>query len=365
MNDDARTKREAFSRRMTDILNHAALNLAIAVGYRTGLFETLSRLEVPQTPLQIAEAAGCSERYVREWLAVMGTGGIVDISADANGQIRYHLPPEHAAFLTRGAGGDNLAVYTQEIPLLTTQVLEDIVAAFATGEGLPYEKYPRFQAFMSELADNKHETLLVGDFLPSIEDGALVARLQTGIRVCDLGCGQGVALVLMAEAFPASRFTGIDISGPALAEARRRAAGRKLENVDFLEADAADPGALAHLAGTFDYITAFDAIHDQRQPLAALRNVRRLLAPQGLFSMVDIDAHSSPVDNAGHPLAPFLYTVSLMHCMPVGLYRGGQGLGMMWGRETAQAMLQKAGFSRVEVLTMDFDPFNIHFLCRR
>ncbi len=363
MNDDART--ETFSRRMTNILNHAALNVAIAVGYRTGLFETLSRLKAPQTPGRIADAAGCSERYVREWLAVMGTGGIVEMSADGDGRVRYRLPPEHAAFLTRGGGGDNLAVYTQEIPLLTTQVLEDIVAAFASGEGLPYEKYPRFQAFMSELADNKHETLLVGDFLPSIESGTLVSRLQDGIRVCDLGCGQGVALVLMAAAFPASRFTGIDISGRALAEARRRAAEHRLENAVFLEADAADPEALAHLAGAFDYITAFDAIHDQRRPLAALRNVRRMLAPAGLFSMVDIDAHSSPVDNAEHPLAPFLYTVSLMHCMPVGLYRGGRGLGMMWGRETAQAMLQEAGFSRVEVLTMDFDPFNIHFLCRR
>ena len=189
--------------------------------------------------------------------------------------------------------------------------------------------------------------------------------MEAGIRVCDLGCGQGVALLLMAAAFPASRFIGIDISRQALAEARGKAAQQKLDNVTFLEADAAHLEDRPHLQGVFDYVTAFDAVHDQRHPLAALRNVRRLLTAGGLFSMVDIDARSRPVDNADHPLAPFLYTVSLMHCMPVGLYRGGRGLGMMWGRETALAMLAEAGFTKVEVLTMDFDPFNIHFLCRR
>jgi len=365
MNDDSRKMRDAFSRRMVDILNHAALNLAIAVGYRTGLFETLSRMDAPGSAAQIAASAGLSRRYVREWLAVMGTGGIVAMSPGSDGEVRYHLPPEHAVFLTRGGGADNLAVYTQEIPLLTTQVMEEVVAAFRSGEGIAYEKYPRFQAFMSELADNKHETLLVKDFLPSIENGALVSRLEAGIRVCDLGCGQGVALVLMAAAFPSSRFTGIDISRQALAAARQMAAERKLSNVTFLEADAARPEDLEPLWGVFDYVTAFDAIHDQRHPLEALRNIRHMLAPEGLFSMVDIDAHSSPLDNAAQPLAPFLYTVSLMHCMPVGLYRGGRGLGMMWGRETAQAMLAEAGFTKVEVLGMDFDPFNIHFLCRR
>lgn len=365
MNDFSRKKRDAFSRRMLDILNDAALNLAIAVGYRTALFETLCRMDTPHTAAQIARSAGLGERYVREWLAVMGTGAIVSMIPGEDGETRYHLPPEHAAFLTRGSGGDNLAVYTQEIPLLTDQVMEEVVAAFGSGEGIAYEKYPRFQAFMSELADNKHQTLLVRDFLPSIDNGALISRLQGGIRVCDLGCGQGVALVLMAEAFPSSRFTGIDISREALAEARCKAAERKLKNVTFLEADAARMDDLDHLRGTFDYVTAFDAIHDQRHPLAALRSARRLLTPEGLFSMVDIDARSNPLDNTGHPLAPFLYTVSLMHCMPVGLYRGGRALGMMWGRETALAMLSEAGFTRVEVLTMDFDPFNIHFLCRR
>ena len=350
---------------MVDILNNGALNLAIAVGYRTGLFDVLCQMDAPRSSAEIALAANLSERYVREWLAIMGTGEIVTMTSADDQQVRYQLPLEHAAFLTQGAGGDNLAVYTQEIPLLTDLVMETVVEAFGTGQGIGYDNYPRFQAFMSELADNKHETLLVDDFLPAIENGALVSRLKKGIRVCDMGCGQGVALILMAEAFPSSRFVGFDISAQAVAAARQQASARGLKNATFLEADAACLDSHGHLYGAFDYVTAFDAIHDQRHPLQALRGARHLLSADGLFSMVDIDAHSNSIDNSDHSLAPFLYTVSLMHCMPVGLFNGGRALGMMWGREKALAMLKEAGFTRVALLNMAFDPFNIHFLCRR
>jgi hypothetical protein len=89
-----------------------------------------------------------------------------------------------------------------------------------------------------------------------------------------------------------------------------------------------------------------------------------MLAPGGLFSMVEIDARSDHAGNLDHPMGPFLYTVSLMHCMPVGLNEGGDGLGMMWGRERAEAMLREAGFGEIEVDTLEHDPFNVHFLCR-
>ena len=218
---------------------------------------------------------------------------------------------------------------------------------------------------MTELSVAKHQQLLVHEFLPSVDGGRLVEDLKKGLRVLDLGCGEGTAVRLMAEAFPQSRFVGLDLSGEAVTEARRQARAMKLENLTFQVRDAADLADDPDSAGVYDYITAFDSIHDQTAPDLALRGVRHLLAPGGRFSMVDIAADSEHAGNRDHPLGTFLYAVSLLHCLPVGLCDQGLGLGMMWGRQRAVKMLKEAGFQHVEILAMDFDPFNDHFLCRQ
>jgi SAM-dependent methyltransferase len=359
-----RNKRPSFAERLTGILNAGALNLAIAIGYRTGLFDAMAHLQTARTAAEIACTAGLNARYVYEWLGVMATGGIVEILLEDSAPTRYRLPPEHAAHLTRNPDTPNLAVYSQEIPLLTSIAMEGVLASFRSGEGLPYSAYPRFQAFMAELSAAKHRDLLVDRFLPEVDGGALVERLRQGIRVCDLGCGEGVALRLMARAFPQSRFIGMDISGEAIAAAKSETEAQRLSNVNFVGIDAARLEHDPAWKSAFDYIMAFDAIHDQTQPLAALRGARHMLAADGLFSMIDIAADSEHAANLDHPMGPFLYTVSLMHCLPVGLHNHGAGLGMMWGRQQAVAFLKQAGFRRVTVERMEHDPFNHHFLCR-
>lgn len=364
MDDAPNLKRQAFARAMEGLLNQSALNLAMGIGYHSGLFEAMDATGGTNTASAIAERAGLNARYVREWLAVMVCGGVVELR-EAHGEEGFHLPPEHADVLTRRAGSANLGVYTQEIPLLTQCALDAVLEGLRTGQGVPYERYPGFQAFMGQLAEAKHRSHLVQVFLPSVAQGAVLAQLRAGIRVCDLGCAQGVAVLLMAEAFPASTFVGIDISRQALAVAEAEAGRLRLGNAAFLNQDAAAIDSGHPLAGSMDYVTAFDAIHDQTRPLEALRGVHALLAQDGAFSMVDIAAESRLADNLGHPLGAFLYTVSLMHCLPVGLMDGGAGLGMMWGREKAVAMLGQAGFDRVEVTPMDKDPFNFHYFCRK
>ena len=216
---------------------------------------------------------------------------------------------------------------------------------------------------MAQLSDAKHEKVLVEKFLPCVDGGELVELLKKGIRVCDLGCGQGVALILMAQHFPDSVFTGIDNHEKAIETARRKAQG--LDNINFMVQDAALVENDDRFREKFDYITAFDAIHDQTRPMAALKGIVWMLAPGGMFSMVDIDAQSSISGNLEHPMGPFLYGVSLMHCMPVGFVNGGKGLGMMWGRQKAVRMLEQAGFGKISVQEMDHDPFNVHYFCRR
>ncbi|MFH2066826.1 MAG: methyltransferase domain-containing protein [Pseudomonadota bacterium] len=357
--------REKFSKKMTDILNMGALNLAMGIGYQLGLFDVMDAMDRPATIREIAGKSGLHQRYIEEWLGVMATGEVVTVSRADDDALLYHLPKAHGDFLTRRSGNSNLGVYTQEIPLLNRTATDGVLNGFRTGEGVPYETYGRFQSFMSELANAKHRQVLVDTFLPSVAKGEVVSDLQKGIRVCDLGCGQGVAVCLMAKAFPDSRFVGLDISGEAIGHAAANARQENLSNAEFRCLDAAKLSGSAEFGNAFQYITAFDSIHDQTRPMAAMQGVYHMLRPGGFFSMVDIAAGSDLSRNLDHPMGPFLYTVSLMHCMPVGLVDNGSGLGMMWGREKALDMLARAGFSDIKVESIPEDSFNDHFLCRK
>lgn len=365
MKNLAAERRAEFSKKMTDILNYAALNLALAVGYRTGLLDVMDEINTPSTASAIAEKSGLNGRYVREWLSVMVCGKIVELTVDGSGEELFLLPSEHGDLITRRSGNSNLGVYTQEIPLLTQCAFDGVVERFSSGKGIAYENYPQFQNFMSQLADAKHRQVLVDQFLPSVDQGRLIEKMKTGIRVCDLGCAEGIALMLMAESFPESEFVGIDISGDAIQKAAAASARLKLKNIRFHNLDAATLSADQAHRETFDYVTAFDAIHDQRRPLEALKGIYSILKPGGIFSMIDIAAGSRLADNMNHSMGPFLYTVSLMHCMPVGLMEGGSGLGMMWGRQRAEKMLEEAGFETIQICEIPGDPFNDHYLCRK
>ena len=359
------SKKDAFSQKMTDILNYGALNLALAVGYQTGLVDVMDKLCSPDTASAIAEKAGLDIRYVKEWLGVMVCGEIVELSADEHGENLFQLPQEYGDLLARRAGNSNLGVYTQEIPLLTKCAMEPVLGSFSSGKGVHYENYPEFQGFMSQLANAKHREVLVNQFLPSVDEGRLLQKMESGIRVCDLGCGEGVAAMILARAFPKSDFVGLDLSPEVIRKAQRDALRENLENLKFHQQDAATLEGRTSFRGYFDYVIAFDAIHDQTHPKEALKGVYCILKEGGFFTMVDIAASSHLSENRSHPMGPFLYTVSLMHCMPVGLLNGGLGLGMMWGRQLAVEMLKEAGFEQIDVLEIRDDPFNLHFFCRK
>ena len=347
--DDA--KAEAFGDRMMDMLNLGSLALMTSIGHRTALFDTMAGLQ-PSTSQQIADAASLDERYVREWLGAMLTGGFVDYDL-SNGT--FSLPAEHAALLTRAASPDNLAAFAQYVPLLGS-VEDGIVDAFKNGGGVPYSGFPRFQEVMAEDSGQTVVPALLSDILP-LADG-LVERLKMGIDVLDVGCGAGRALNIMANEFPNSRFTGSDISEEGLELGRSEAAKRGLSNLKFEVGDATDLG----YDREFDLITTFDAVHDQAAPDKVLASIGNSLRDDGLYLMQDIKASSEVQNNVDHPAGPFLYTISTMHCMTVSLAVGGKGLGTMWGRELALEMLGDAGFTNVEVKQLEHDFQNEYFL---
>jgi SAM-dependent methyltransferase len=344
-------KAEAFAGRMIDITTGGMLSLMTSIGHRTGLFDRMVGMP-PATSNEIASAAGLDERYVREWLAAMVAGGIVDY--DPPGR-RYHLPPEHAASLTRAAGPGNLATLAQFISLFGI-VEDDLVESFRNGGGVPYSRFGKFQELMAEESAKVVDATLLDVTLPLIP--GIVDHLNGGIDVLDAGCGQGHALNVMARAFPNSRFTGYDFSSEGVAAGNAKADAWGLANVRFAEQD------LAAMADTdsFDFITAFDAIHDQAAPTRVLANMARALRPGGTFLMVDIKASSNLEENLDHPLAPMMYAVSTTHCMTVSLALGGEGLGTMWGEQLALQKLAEAGFTNVAVRSVEGDIMNSYYV---
>ncbi len=346
------SKAEAFAGRMVTMLNDAFLGMLVSIGHQTRLFDTMAKMPAA-TSDAIAQAAGLQERYVREWLGGMVVGQIVSYDPISK---TYALPPEHAAFLTRSAGANNLAFFTQYIRLLSV-VEGDVIRAFKEGGGVGYEKYPDFQRLQAEESEALYDTALVEEILPLAE--GIVGRLRSGIDVIDIGTGQGHAVNVMARAFPNSRFVGVDFSAEGIEAARTEAASWKLPNVRFEVADIA-----AGLPGEFDLVTAFDVIHDLAKPKVVLTNISRALRPEGVFLMMDMAASSHLEENLDHPFGPALYGVSLMHCMTVSLAQGGEGLGTMWGEQMAQEYLKEAGFSSIQVHHLEGDPMHAFYVTR-
>jgi 2-polyprenyl-3-methyl-5-hydroxy-6-metoxy-1,4-benzoquinol methylase len=346
------TRLEAFGERALQIVNDAGLAFLLSIGHRTGLFDAMAGMQ-PAASAEIALAAGLNERYVREWLNGLAVGGVIEYDRAA---ATYRLPPEHAALLTRGAGPDNLAFQGQYLAMLG-EVEDGIVEAFRHGGGVSYAHFPRFQGLMAAESAQSFDLALVDGVL-QLAPG-LTGRLTAGIDVADVGCGQGHAVNVMAGAFPASRFTGLDQSEEGIAAAWAEAEESGLSNVRFEVRD------IATMAGEFDLVTAFDVVHDQARPREVLSSVHASLRPGGTFLCADIAASSDVAENLDHPLGPWLYTISLMHCMTVSLAAGGEGLGAMWGEQTALRYLREAGFTVDGARHVEGDPMNVYYLCRR
>jgi 2-polyprenyl-3-methyl-5-hydroxy-6-metoxy-1,4-benzoquinol methylase len=345
---------EAFTERMIAAIDGASLALLVSIGHQTGLLDTMAGLP-PSTSTQIAEAAGLNERYVREWLGGMTTGHVVDYDADAG---TYSLPAHRAGLLTRAAGPDNLALVALFLPLLS-EVEQKVIGCFREGGGLPYSEFPRFHTLMAEMSAAVFDAALVDVVLPMVD--GLPEQLRSGADVADFGCGSGHAINVMAQAFPASRFTGIDFSEEAIATGVQEAARLGLSNAAFESHNLPELDKVA----AYDVITVFDAIHDQAQPARVLENIYRALRPGGVFLMADIKASSRLEENVDVPMSTYLYTTSLMHCMTVSLALDGAGLGAAWGRQLATKMLGDAGFDDVQVAEVESDPINNYYIARK
>lgn len=345
------TAADAFAQRVVHMLDAGAASVMMALGHRLRLFDTLAAMP-GTTSAQLAQACGLSERYVREWLAAMTTAGIVHHDPDA---IAFSLPAEHAACLTRDAPLGNFAMYGQHVAMMGS-MLERIEGCFREGGGTRYDEYPFFHEIMAEDSEQTVVAALFSHVLPLVP--GIVERLETGIDVLDAGCGRGAALRGLAERFPASRFVGYDLCADAISFAGDMAAAAGLANARF---EARDLTGYAERS-RFDLVMSFDAVHDQRDPQGLLHALRGALRDGGVYLMQDIGGSATLANNAHFPLATLLYGISCTHCTPISIGQGGDGLGTMWGWETAQHMLGIAGFARVQRYVLPHDPMNVWFV---
>jgi SAM-dependent methyltransferase len=347
-----RKRVQEFARKLFGHYTSGLLTLLVDIGHKTGLFAAAA--QGPGTSAEIAARAGLDERYVREWLSAMATGGVCEYDATTRA---FHLPPEHAACLT-GTSSRNLAPASRSLAMLAKR-LEPVATCFREGGGVPYSAFrPDFTEHMDGAWRLLYDGLLVKGFLPLAK--GLPERLQTGIRVADAGCGTGHAVNVMAREYPRSTFVGYDVSAEGVARAETEARALGLANARFEVLDVTRLPA----APPFDLITSFDAIHDQRDPAAALRRIAAALAPDGLYFMVEPRSSSRLEDNLRNPFAPYMYAMSVLHCMTVSLAESGAGLGTAWGEQTARRMLEEAGFRSVDVADAP-GPQNSIFMCRK
>ncbi len=346
------TEMEQFAGQLVSIYAGSMLNYMIDIGHRTGLFTAAG--QGPATSQELADRAGLHERYVREWLGSMVTGNIFDYDPAT---ATYTLPLSHAAMLTDGpmnlapmaAFGTHLGKHVQQV-----------ARAFREGGGVPYSEYrPEFTDVMDSISRVQYDGFLVDVYIPLVP--GLRDGLEAGIRVADVACGTGHALVVLARAFPASTFVGYDLDDGAIGRARAEAAGAQLTNVTFEVADA----ARLDVRTPFDLIFVFDAVHDQVDPRAVLANIHRALTPDGVFFMKEPHGADSLEDNIGNPMAPLLYAASTLHCMTVSLAHGGAGIGTVFAEKLALELLAEAGFTSVEVQVAPGDPADAVYLARR
>jgi SAM-dependent methyltransferase len=337
---------EKFAFDLVGICTDGLLTALLEIGRRTDLFEHAA--VGPATSAELASRAELQERYVREWLAAMVTGGIFEYDADSG---RYWLPAEHAVSLT-GDGVENLLPVAFLVSAITSHV-EGVTSAFREGGGVPYAAYlPQLHDVMDQLWQPMYRDLLVEQIL-TLAPG-LVEQLESGIRLADVCCGTGNGLLVLAERFPRSRFVGYDSDADAVEIGRDRATRAGLANLSFEVTDAAE----LLTDEQFDAILVFNAIHDQARPDDVLRSIRAALMPGGTFLMDEPRISSHLESNIGNPLAAMIYSISLLHCMTVSLAQGGAGLGTAWGEELALSMLADAGFDEVAVHDAPQDPFN-------
>lgn len=325
-----------FVGRVLGDLGGAFSTSLVRMGAGLGLYRALDR-DGPATSAELAERTGLVERYLREWLAHQAASGYLDYSPDSG---RFTLPPEQAKVLA----DENSPFYMVgafDIAAALLDIQRKVEAAFRTGEGVDWgDQATCLFCATARFFRPGYMANLVQSWLPALD--GVVAKLERGAKVADVGCGHGVSTVLMAEAFPNSTFTGFDFHPRSVEAASTHARQHGMgDRVRFEVGLAKDyPGK------DYDLVTFFDCLHDMGDPVGASRHVRDTLAADGTWMIVEPMAQDRLEDNL-NPIGRLCYAASTMICVPTSLAQEGKAaLGAQAGEQRLRETVTGGGFAR-------------------
>jgi SAM-dependent methyltransferase len=317
------------------------------IGEKLGLYKAMAHAG-PLTSQEISERAGVAERSVREWLRNQAAGGYVTYDADSD---RYTLPDEHALAL---ADEDSpfyiLGAYELIASLFSDE--NEIREAFRTGGGMGWHEHDhRLFRGTERFFRPGYRGHLVGEWLPALT--GVQEKLELGATVADVGCGHGASTIIMAEAFPNSRFDGFDYHPESIARAREAAEEAGVgDRITFEVASAKDyPGS------GYDLVCVFDCLHDMGDPVGAAAHVRETLSPTGTWMIVEPFANDRVEENL-NPVGRVFYGASTVICTPASLDQEvGLALGAQAGEARLADVIRQGGFTDVRRATET--PFNL------
>jgi SAM-dependent methyltransferase len=331
----------------------ATLNTALVVmGDRLGLYRALAGAG-PLSPGELAERTGTAERYVREWLNAQAAGGYVDYDPESG---RYTLPPEQAMALTDPNSPAYLPGFFQ-IALGSIADSPKIVEAARSGAGFGWHEHVHdVHEGCERFFRPGYNANLIAGWLPALD--GVVAKLERGALVADVGCGHGASTILMAQAFPSSTFVGSDYHAGSIETARRHAQDAGVtERISFETAPAAAFGGTG-----YDLVTMFDCLHDMGDPVGAARHVHGTLKPDGTWMIVEPFAGDRVEENL-NPVGRAYYGFSTLLCTPASLSQEvGLALGAQAGEARIRDVVTAAGFTRFRRAAET--PFNLVYEAR-
>ena len=337
------SKLEPLLGKVVNDLGAASNGALVIIGDKLGLFRTLSTGAM--TPAELAAATGTHERYVREWLSAQAASGFVTYQADSG---KFSMSPEQAAVF---ADDESPVFVTGGFSILSAVYADEpkLAQAFKTGKGLHWGEHCNcLFCGVERFFRPGYRGHLVAEWLPALD--GVVAKLQRGARVADVGCGHGASTLLMAEAFPNSEFVGIDFHDASIAHATKQANGAK--NVRFEVAKAQD-----YSGSGFDLVTMFDALHDMGDPVGAVAHIRKTLKADGTLMLVEPMAGDSLEDNL-NPVGRVYYAGSTQICVPTALNQEvGLALGAQAGAKRIGEVVRDGGFAQFRKAAET--PFNL------
>ena len=331
----------------------ASMELAnIELGVRLGLYDALAGAG-PVTAGELAAKAGIAHRYAQEWLEQQAVAGVLEVDdvTKPSDERRFTLPNAHAHVLIDDDSEACMKPCAAVVPWLS-KAIDIMVEEFRHGTGAAFGLFDLhdIQAAFTRPVFANH---LTQTWLPALP--AIQAKLTAGekVRIAEVGCGEGLAAITIARAYPNAHIDGFDLDEASIAVAVRLAAAEGLgESAHFEVRDAADPT----IAGDYDLVMAIEMLHDMPDPVGILRTMKRLAGASGIVLVVDERAEETFTVPASE-MERFFYTFSTLHCLAVSMQGSGVGTGTVMRPDTMRRYAAEAGFSTVEVLDVEHPQF--------